>query len=69
MSTYLSKNPSLSRSGRYVNFNFSAPRTICYTQSQSARTFSFQVPKSMNTELTGNLNKKVSVPEAKEEVM
>jgi hypothetical protein len=49
---------------------FSAPRTICYTQSATERTFDYQIPKkNVNVELKGNTVKKVAPPETKEETM
>ncbi len=71
---YHSKNPVLTRSGRYnVLINnikyFSAPRTITYTNPSSARSFTYQTPKNQNIDLKGNLNKRIELPEAKEENM
>ena len=54
----------------FILKNISAPRTICYTQSSTERTFNYQIPKkNINVELKGNTVKKVAPPETREEIM
>ncbi len=70
MNSYFSKNPVCSRSGRYITINnYSTPKLICYTLPKTERSFDFQKPRNNNKELRGNMSKRATPPELKEEAM